>query len=344
MKETILLIEDEVELQQNLKEILEFNGFHVFTADDGQDALMKIKDQEFDLILCDIMMPNLDGFQFLRILRSEERFHQTPFIFLSAKVSAEDKLKGIQEGADDYLGKPISARLLLNAIFGALDRKKERDSLPYFKNESVLGISQSRLLSENDTPLTGLLTILDKLKTVTDSIDRKEVSRLVYLALKSAQLIHSSLGKLPLYKRLEKSSSFPSSNNLNDLILFTINELGTEKFLFGSRPNQNFIFDSEQIRFVIRELLENSVKFNSDQSLIEVELFGNTLSIKNKQSIFEQIGEIPIEAFSSTTPRSQEHRGLGLGLFLCKEYCRMNQAKLHCSVDTEGNFIVQILF
>ena len=344
MKETILLIEDEVELQQNLKEILEFNGFNVLTADNGQDALMKIKDQEFDLILCDIMMPNVDGFQFLRILRSEERFHRTPFIFLSAKVSVEDKLKGIQEGADDYLGKPISARLLLNAIFGALDRKKEKDYLPYFMNESILGDSQSHLLPENDTPLTSLLIILDKLKTVTESIDRKEISRLVYLALTSAQLIHGSLYKLPLFKSLEKSSSIPRLINLNDLILFTINELGAEMFLFRFRPILNFIFDPEQIRFVIRELFENSIKFSSDMSLVEIELFGNELSIKNKQSIFGQIEEIQIEAFYSTTPRIQERRGLGLGLFLCKEYCRKNQAKLYCSVDSEGNFIVQILF
>ena len=135
MRETIFLIEDEVELQQNLKVILEYNGFSVLTADNGQDALLKIKNQEVDLILCDIMMPVLDGYQFLEIIRNQERFQHLPFIFLSARASEEDKSKGLQEGADDYLIKPIPARVLLNSIFGVLDKKK-REFEAFSKKES----------------------------------------------------------------------------------------------------------------------------------------------------------------------------------------------------------------
>jgi two-component system sensor histidine kinase/response regulator len=126
MRETIFLIEGEVELQQNLKEILEYNGFSVLTADNGQDALLKIENQEVDVILCDIMIPVRNGYQFLEIIRNQERFHHLPFIFLSARGSEEDKLKGLQEGAGDYLIKPIPAMVLLNSIFGVLDKKKKR--------------------------------------------------------------------------------------------------------------------------------------------------------------------------------------------------------------------------
>jgi len=127
MKEKILLIEDEVELQQNLKEILEYKGFDVFTADNGQDALIKIENQKIDVILCDIMMPILDGFQFLKIIRNQGRFQQTPFIFLSAKASEEDKAQGLLEGSDDYLTKPISARILMDTIFEVLEKKNQKD-------------------------------------------------------------------------------------------------------------------------------------------------------------------------------------------------------------------------
>lgn len=85
MRETIFLIEDEVELQQNLKDILEFNGFSVLTADNGQNALLKIENKEVDVILFDNMMPVPDGYQFLKIIRNQERFQHLPFIFLSAK-------------------------------------------------------------------------------------------------------------------------------------------------------------------------------------------------------------------------------------------------------------------
>lgn len=124
MKETILLVEDEIELQQNLKEILEHHGFYVLAAENGIDALIKSNHHEINLILSDVSMPKMDGFQFLRILRNDERFLHTPFIFLSAKGSAEDKSEGLDEGAVVYLTKPISSSLLLEAIFGALKKKE----------------------------------------------------------------------------------------------------------------------------------------------------------------------------------------------------------------------------
>lgn len=344
MKEKILLIEDEIELQQNLKEILEYHGFIVVTADNGIEAVSLIKDQEVGLVICDIMMPEMDGFQFLKIFRSKERYRRTPFIFLSAKVREEDKSKGLDEGADDYLTKPISARLLLNAIFGALDRKKESSTPVFSNNEDELGIDHFPLLSETLTPVSGLLNVLKKLKTTSGSIDQKEISQLVSVASTSAQWLHWSFAKLPLIKSLEKSFANPSSLNLSDLILEVMNELGEENFSFQSIDNQHFVFDREQIRFTIRELLENSLKFKSDASLVEIEWLGNELSIKNKQVFFGQIESLPIEVFFPPISASQERRGLGVGLFLCKEYCRLNQAKLNCSVDTEGYFNVQIFF
>ncbi len=341
MKKRILLIEDEIELQQNLKEILEFHDFFVSTADNGIEAL-KIKDQKIDLILCDIMMPEMDGYQFLSVLKSEEKSKFIPFIFLSAKVSEEDKSKGLQAGADDYLSKPIPARLLLNSIFGVLERKKEKQATSSLKDEKKMRIDHSLVGEEKDTHMTELLNTLENLKIVTESLDHKEVSRLVKLALTSAQRIHGCFGKLSLYKGLDKTTASPASVNLNDLIFEAINELGAENFFFQPLSTHIVIFNDEQIRFILRELLENSLNFKLDYSTVQVDLIENELAIKNKQSIFGQNEEIQIEAFMGVNGGSQEGMGLGLGLFLSKEYCRINQAKLHCSVDSGGNFLAKI--
>lgn len=169
MKERILLIEDEIELQQNLKEILEYHSFSVLTADNGIQAIFKIKKQKVDLIICDIMMPEMDGYEFLKIFRTEERNKHIPFIFLSAKVSAEDKQKGIQVGAEDYLTKPISAKLLLNSIFTNLEKKKERIFSTSAKNENILETDQSELPLKPDNSLSSLPNILENQKTDTDT-------------------------------------------------------------------------------------------------------------------------------------------------------------------------------
>ncbi|MDO9554929.1 response regulator [Rhodonellum sp.] len=344
MKEKILLIEDEIELQQNLKEILEYHGFSVLTAENGIEALFKIKNQDVDLILCDIMMPEMDGFQFIEIFRAEKKNQHTPFIFLSAKVSAEDKAIGLQEGADDYLTKPISARLLLNAIFAALDKKNERILWSSLMNEKEEGIEHSHSLSKTTSPISLLLNVLGKLKTATVPMEVNEVSQLVNLAFTSAKWIHSSFTKTPLFTNLGKLQPKPSSINLGDLVLDTLNEFGKESFLAHTAMTQNIVFDPEQIQFIIRELLENSLKFKSDSNKVQVEWFGNELSVKNQQTILIQTEEIPITAFAQPSGGVHERRGLGLGLFLCKEYCRINKAKLSCSVNAEGNFIAKIIF
>lgn len=198
MKETILLIEDEVELQQNLKEILEFNGFTVFTADNGQEALLIIAEQQIDLFLCDVMMPLVGGFQFLKIIRNHEKYHYTPFIFLSAKASNDDKVKGKLEGSDDYLTKPIPARVLLNSIMKVLNGRKEDEILSDNKRASSREEDFLSLINELQTEANHLRGILKLLKESGHSNDLKENSRLIDLAIASGNEIDTSCTKINL--------------------------------------------------------------------------------------------------------------------------------------------------
>lgn len=342
MKETILLIEDEVELQQNLKEILEFNGFSVFTADNGEDALNKIEDQEIDLILCDIMMPSIDGHQFLKIIRSRINFQQTPFIFLSAKASQEDKAKGFLEGADDYLVKPIPARVLLNSVFNLLAEKKLKESLTTKRKEEdrIEGNSFSR--PEIETSASYLISILELIKKSQDSSDKDEVSRLLDLAMSSARSIQSSCEKVILFRNLTELSPAPVPVVLDDLILPWINKIGEENFSYKSDPTENPVFDLSQMKFVIKELMENSIKFNSNSGIIQIDWLGGKLSFKNKQSAYQWADKVPTESFSPVNGGINECSGLGLGLFLVKEICRINHAEFQWLIDPD--FTAKIIF
>ena len=191
MKETLLLIEDEIELQQNLKEILEYNGFRLLTADHGEDAISKLNDHEIDLIICDIMMPIMDGFQFLEFIRTQEKFLNKPFIFLSAKARKEDKERGLALGADNYLTKPISARLLLNAVFSALNNRKEKE----LQGSSVLTrYAESKSSTVNDQSENLIRILVHHLEIQREAIhknDWDEVLRQNELLLKCAQKLDS---------------------------------------------------------------------------------------------------------------------------------------------------------
>lgn len=117
----ILLVEDNAQLNKALSALLKRNSLIVDSAVDGEEALSFIEGYEYDVIVLDVMMPKIDGFEVLRRMRAKG--DSTPVIMLTAKSTTEDKIKGLDLGADDYLAKPFSADELLARI-RALSRRR----------------------------------------------------------------------------------------------------------------------------------------------------------------------------------------------------------------------------
>ncbi|WP_456422502.1 response regulator [Lutibacter sp.] len=113
---TILLIEDDTVLRETTAEILELENYKVITAADGKKGIEQAKLVVPDLVICDIMMPEKDGYDVLKSLSEDTKTKRIPFIFMSAKTEVKDVRKGMDLGADDYLTKPMNIELLLSAI------------------------------------------------------------------------------------------------------------------------------------------------------------------------------------------------------------------------------------
>lgn len=112
----VILIEDDLILRENTAELLELAGYEVQTAADGKKGVAAVQEYLPDVIVCDIMMPELDGYGVLKALSEEEKTKGIPFIFLSAKTERKDVRKGMELGADDYLTKPFGESELIGAI------------------------------------------------------------------------------------------------------------------------------------------------------------------------------------------------------------------------------------
>jgi len=110
MSKTILIVDDTLSVRTFLKELLSEQGFRVVTAENGRDALFVARHEKPDLILLDIMMPEMDGHTFIRVYRKES---DTPIILLTALLEEQDKVLGLELGADDYITKPFGPRELL---------------------------------------------------------------------------------------------------------------------------------------------------------------------------------------------------------------------------------------
>jgi CheY-like chemotaxis protein len=343
MKETILLIEDEIELQQNLKEILEYNGFALITADNGLEGLKKLETHPVDLIICDIMMPVMDGYQCIKEVKSQDRLRDIPFVFLSAKASKQDRENGLAQGADDYLTKPISARMLLNSVFAVLADKKLKIQNAA-QAASLEDSSEESASSKESKKRSGsLVQVLERKKMAVEAQDWSELSIHLHHAMSIAQRMKDSYQKLVLYKQLNKREPKPSSFPLGDLVLDKINELGPEKFLFRVRVAKNVSFDGEMLDFILDELLDNALSFSSPKSEIEIEYFGSELMIKNKQTIHRPGDHVAIFPFSRVVVDGSFER-LGLGLFLVDAYCQKNDAQLTQEVNEAGEFVLKINF
>jgi CRP/FNR family transcriptional regulator, polysaccharide utilization system transcription regulator len=124
MKKKILLIEDNPDMRENTAEILELSGYVVITAANGKEGVELAKQTSPDLIICDIMMPVLDGYGVLHVLSKEPDTSKIPFIFLTAKAEKSDYRKGMIMGADDYLTKPFDDVELLDAIEARLKKSE----------------------------------------------------------------------------------------------------------------------------------------------------------------------------------------------------------------------------
>lgn len=146
MKPKILIIEDQAPMRRNLALMLQLEGYETFTAANGREGFEEAKKLKPQLILCDVMMPEMDGYAVLQALREDDEIDSTPFVFLTAKSDKNDLRSGMNLGADDYLTKPVVREDLLAAVetrlarAEALKKKLEeaRTFSPDFENPEPL--------------------------------------------------------------------------------------------------------------------------------------------------------------------------------------------------------------
>jgi CRP/FNR family cyclic AMP-dependent transcriptional regulator len=194
---TILVIEDNLKVRENIREILELSGYKVLAAAEGKTGVELALKNNPDLIVCDIMMPVLDGYGVLHLLNKNKATYGTPFIFLTAKSEKADFRKGMEMGADDYLTKPFDGIDLLTAIEMRLNKSdalkipatSSKESVNDFINAAKQGrnpplISDEReicelkkkhnLYTEGTRPRMVYYVISGKIKTFKNSDDGKE--------------------------------------------------------------------------------------------------------------------------------------------------------------------------
>jgi len=261
----ILLIEDNTDIRENTAELLELASYKVIEAENGRVGVEKALENKPDLIICDIMMPELDGYGVLHAVQQNESVRNTPFIFLSAKAERTDMRKGMQLGADDYLTKPFDATDLLNAVASRLQKMEK------LKEEMGPGINGLRNLMET-------VSASHALKELTEGryTNKYKKKQLIYLEGNHPnRLYYIVSGKVKSFKTNEDGKDFITN-------LYSPGDfLGYIALLEGSTYKDTAeALEESEIAVIPREDFDQLIGMNAEVARKFIQILAKNLSEK----------------------------------------------------------------
>ena len=276
----VLVIEDEKNIRYSIQEILLFSGYEVELAENGLVGLQILKAKKFDLILCDVMMPEMDGFELLETLKKEETFN-TPFIFLTAKAQYDDLRTGMNLGADDYIFKPFKSRDLITAIESRISKKDKLVGALIHKSQELEKTIELMVGHEFNTPMNGILSFSKMIRENAQKWDDKELVDFCDYLDKSSQRLHQTFNKVKLLLELQQvgtqvQPSTEKSFNTENIITRVSNDIAVRSNRKADIVLQKIdplitAVDEELFTILLSEIIENAFKFSDAGDSVTVQ-------------------------------------------------------------------------
>ncbi|MCS6815431.1 MAG: response regulator transcription factor [Cyanobacteria bacterium] len=193
----LLLIDDDPNLILLVKDYLEFRGYEVITAENGREAIEILENELPDMIICDVMMPEMDGYSFVKHVRDDARTSWIPILFLSAKGQSQDRVKGLNTGADVYMVKPFEPEELVAQVESSL---KQASRLIHHQNRDSEGTP--RIQVPFDVELTP--TEIKVVHFVAQGMANREIAEEMNVSQRTIEShVSNMLGKTGLHNRTE---------------------------------------------------------------------------------------------------------------------------------------------
>jgi len=337
----ILIIEDEKDILDNLKKILAFEGFETVGACDGIIGLEAARRELPDLIVCDIMMPGLDGYQLAAELKKEDATAVIPFIFLSAKADRSDIRRGMDLGADDYLTKPFNKSGLLSAINTRLQKSDVNRKISETKLAELRKSITKSMPHEMMTPLSNIIGYSDLILMSGETLSKSEVIDMVGEIKKSGSRLHRLIENFLLYSELEVSLSDPELKSrittgkiagVKDFMYKIIMEKAVSSGREGDvklELNEGGLNISlANLKKIMEELLNNAFAYSKRDTAVLVSNYikGDNFVIRvaneGRGMTPEQIARVG--AYVQFERKFYEQQGVGLGLSIVKRITELH--------------------
>lgn len=340
----ILVIEDEESIRENILDLLEAENFEGIGAINGKVGIKLANEQIPDLILCDMMMPEVDGHGVLKALRSEPLTATIPFIFLTAKADKSDIRTGMELGADDYITKPCTPQELLKAIAIRLEKQKtiSRQSQKTL-DELRTNISMS-LPHELRTPLNAIMGFSELILSEYHVLKESDILEMIGQIQTSGHRLYRLIQNFLLYAELEIAATNPELlKEMRNSEFSCVKSLLTQKALQQAKHanrtddlqlnlhDSSVAIDSVRLAKIVEELLDNAFKFSLEgtpvvlSTLVENQTFILSVKDQGRGMTADQIAQL--EAYRQFDRKIYQQAGLGLGLAIVQRLAELHGGK-----------------
>ncbi len=354
----ILVIEDQPDIRMTLLEILEAENFETRSADNGAQGIQLAKHNQFDLILCDVMMPDVDGHEVLQALRQKSETATVPFVFLTAKATMDEVRQGMNLGADDYLTKPFTRDSLMQAIETRLSKQQKITE----QSEEQLNSLRQRI---SYSLLNKILDPLDKIEKTSESLilgnfklDHEDTVNLGKQIHGQARFLQRSINNLYLYMHIDLLAKDPESmqegkkpsmiNPADFISMLSIQAAKTynrDQDLNVKVENSPIGIAIDDFEKIIQETLEfvfSSSQKNTSvyiQSELDKEMFAISITSQKylRPELLAQISQgkqLDREFFESLDP--------GLGLLIVNQIVKLYKGQLTIGSNVEKQLTINI--
>ena len=346
MSKKILVIEDSEELRGDITEMLSLEGFEILTAPNGREGVNLAEREHPELIICDIRMPIMDGYDVLEHIRSRPNTMNIPFIFLTARTGRSEWREGMSLGADDYLTKPFTAEELISSVNTRLDRRQRvveeaEERLDKLRKSIALALPH-----EMRTPLNAILGFSEILMTDAYTLDNGQVEEMAQHINEASNRLYRLVENYVIYANLEIMKTDEKRRRLvrtgrAEYVSAIISQQAQHKAIHYNREKDLLVdtppingvlaIDADNLARIIMEIVDNAFKFSQhgEKVLVTAAREDNMLHI----SITDQGWGMTIEEIEAIGAYMQferaffEQQGLGFGLTIASQMTEVHEGR-----------------
>jgi len=357
----ILVVDDNPLIVNVLRSLLDSEHYQVYVSQDGTEALEVLGSKSIDVIICDVMMPRMDGYALHDQVRGKPELSHIPFVFLTALSDQGEITKGKEVGADDYLVKPFDPRELLAVVKGKVQRARNIKNSSEEKYDSFRKRIIHTLSHEFRTPLVAINTGTELLIEQKESIDRKKTQNLLEAIRRGGQRLERLVTDFMLLQQVEAGvaqrlfETRAAARNLSQVISEVLDAhsefIKQEGFkvTFSDRSSNALVEIYEpHIKDILWRLIQNSIKFKESDFTIDIMLYRQSsemvIEVRDRGvGIDPNKVKEAVDVFGQINRERLEQQGSGLGLAIASRYAAINQGRLEFDKRPGGGSVVSII-